>query len=253
MYIYCGNEVLSMKYFLDTTETMVEGLGFSHFDLLHLTWIAIFIAFTAYMCIIYRKADEAKRAKLRKIIAACIVIDELWKMFWLTVGGNYTFDYLPLHLCSINIFIIAYHAFIKPNKMLDNFLYGVCIPGAVAALLAPTWVKLPLLNFMHLHSFTVHILLATYPIMLVAGNDIQPDIKQVPKCILFTAIMAVPIYFINVALDTNFMFMMKADVGNPLKLFEPLGHHLIGVPIIYAGVVVVLYGPLYLLRKFKKA
>ena len=81
----------------------------------------------------------------------------------------------------------------------------------------------------------------------------KPKMLLVPMCVLFTAIMAVPIYFINVTLDTNFMFMMKADVGNPLKLFEPLGHHLIGVPIIYTGVVVVLYGPIYLYRRFKKA
>ena len=242
-----------MKYFLETTDTMVEGFGFSYFGPLHLCWIVIFVAFTAYLCIIYRKADEAKRNKIRKILAAAIVANELWKMFWLMVGGNYTWNYLPLHLCSINIFIIAYHAFVKPNKTLDNFLFGVCIPGAIAALLAPTWVKLPLLNFMHLHSFTVHICLAAYPIMLVAGGDIQPDIKQVPMCILFTACMAIPIYFVNVLLDTNFMFLMHADAGNPLKLFEPLGHHLIGVPIIYAGVVVVLYGPIYLLKILKKS
>ena len=96
-----------MKYFLETTDTMVEGFGFSYFGPLHLCWIAIFVAFTAYLCLIYRKADEAKRSKMRKILAAAIVANELWKMFWLTVGGNYTWDYLPLHLCSINIFIIA--------------------------------------------------------------------------------------------------------------------------------------------------
>ena len=240
-----------MEYFLETTDTIVDGVGFSYFGALHLCWLAIFVVFTMYMCFSYRKADTKKREKMRKIMAACIVFDELWKMFWLTVGGNYTFDYLPLHLCSINIFIIAYHAFVKPNKVLDNFLYGICIPGAMAALLAPTWVKLPLLNFMHLHSFTVHILLACYPIMLVAGGDIQPDIKQVPKCVLFTACLAIPIYFVNLALDTNFMFMMRADAGNPLKLFEPLGHHLIGVPIIYSVVVIILYGPIYLVRKLK--
>ena len=242
-----------MEYFIETVDTIVDGVGFSYFGPLHLMWIATFVGFTAYLCISYRKADAIKRLKMRKWLSASIVFNEVWKVFWLVVGGNYSWGYLPLHLCSINIFLIAYHAFVKPNKMLDNFLYGVCIPGAVAALLAPTWVNLPLLNFMHLHSFTVHICLAAYPIMLVAGGDIQPDIKRVPKCLLFTACMAVPIYFVNVALDTNFMFLMSADAGNPLKLFEPLGHHLIGVPIIYAGVVIVLYGPIYLFKKWKKA
>ena len=239
-----------MEYFLETVDTIVDGVGFNYFGPLHLAWIAAFVVFAIVMSVIYRKSDEKKRDKIRKIMAACIVFDELWKMFFLTIGGNYTFDYLPLHLCSINIFIITYHVF-KPNKTLDNFLYGACIPGALAALLAPTWTELPILNFMHLHSFTVHILLATYPIMLVAGGDIVPDIKQLPKVILFALCMAVPIYFVNLALDTNFMFLMYAEAGNPLIFFEPLGSHLIGIPVIYAVVVVILYGPFIVLNKRK--
>lgn len=243
-----------MEYFIDTVDTIVDGVGFSYFGALHLTWIVAFVVFALFMSITYRNAEEAKRDKMRKILAASIVGNEIWKVFWLVVGGNYSVGYLPLHLCSINIFFIAYHVY-KPNKVMDNFLYAACIPGALAALLAPTWVKLPFLNFMHLHSFTVHICLATYPIMLAAGGDIVPDLKMLPKVILFALCMAVPIYFVNLALDTNFMFLMYADAGNPLKLFEPLGSHLIGIPIIYIGVVIVLYGPIYLYRfiKTKKA
>lgn len=239
-----------MEYFIETVDTIVEGVGFSYYGPLHIMWISIFIGFAIFMSVIYRKSDAKKRDKLRKIMAAAIVADEIWKIFWLILGGNYTVDYLPLHLCSINIFIIAYHVF-KPNKVIDNFLYAACIPGALAALLAPTWIELPFLNFMHLHSFTIHILLATYPIMLVAGGDIVPDIKMLPKLILFALCMAVPIYFVNLALDTNFMFLMYAEAGNPLILFEPLGSHLIGIPVIYAAVVVVLYGPFIVYNKIK--
>ena len=43
--------------------------------------------------------------------------------------------------------------------------------------------------------------------------------------------MAVPVYLINLLLDTNFMFLMYAEPGNPLLLFEQyLGHHLWGLP-----------------------
>ena len=87
--------------------------------------------------------------------------------------------------------------------------------------------------------------------MLVAGGDIVPDIKMLPKLILFALCMAVPIYFVNLMLDTNFMFLMYAEAGNPLILFEPLGSHLIGIPVMYAAVVVVLYGPFIVYNKIK--
>lgn len=185
-------------------------------------------------------------------MAAAIVLDEIWKMFWLTVGGRYLPDYLPLHLCSINIILIAIHAW-KPSKMLDNFLYGVCIPGAMAAMLFSSWTSLPPLNFMHLHSFTIHILLITYPVMLTVGGDIRPDWRMLPKCILFTLCMAVPVYLVNLALDTNFMFLMYAEEGNPLLIFEELfGNHLFGIPVLATVFVGIMYLILYLCRRAGK-
>ena len=154
----------AFRYFMDTVETIEPGHGFTHYDGYHLLWLGILIVFTAALALLYRRQDAATRANWRKRVAVAIVLDEVWMMFWLAVGGNYTLDYLPLHLCSINIVLIAVHAW-RPNRTLDNFLYGVCIPGALAAMLFPTWYSLPALNFMHLHSFTLHILLIAYPVL----------------------------------------------------------------------------------------
>lgn len=240
---------MTMQYFLDTVETIPEGLGWSLFSGYHFLWLGILVAFAAFMSVQYKKKDPATRAKWRKTMAIVIVLDEVWKMFWLTVGGRYIPDYLPLHLCSINIILIAIHAW-KPSKTLDNFLYGICIPGAVAAMLFSTWTSLPTLNFMHLHSFTVHILLIVYPVMLTVGGDIKPDWRQLPKCLLFTLCLAIPIYCINLALDTNFMFLMYAEEGNPLLLFEQLfGNHLLGVPVLGTVFIGLMYGVLFVCRK----
>ena len=62
--------------------------------------------------------------------------------------------------------------------------------------------------------------------------------------------MAVPVYFINLALDTNFMFLMRAEPGNPLLIFEDLwGHHLLGVPVLGVIFIGLMYLILYLCRK----
>ena len=116
-----------MQYFLDTIETIEPGHGFTHFDGYHFLWLGILVVFAGLMAWQYRKRDAETRAKWRKRVAVAILLDEVWKMFWLTVGGTYTLEYLPLHLCSINIILIAIHAW-KPGKILDNFLYAICIP-----------------------------------------------------------------------------------------------------------------------------
>ena len=116
-----------MECFWDTVDTIGEGFGFSLFGARHLVTLALYIAFAALSCKRYKAADEKKRAQLRKLFAVLLLADEAFKQIGLQIGGNFNWDYLPLHLCSINIFLIALHAW-KPNRLLDNFLYFICNP-----------------------------------------------------------------------------------------------------------------------------
>jgi len=241
-----------MLYFFDTVETIPNGVGFRHYNLLHLIWLVLFVALTVAACLCYRRCGTVGRNRWRKTLAALIVADEVFKMACLFVGGNYMLKYLPLHLCSINIFLIAIHAFKPQLKGLGNFLYMVSIPGAMSALLFPSWVSLPLANFMHLHSFTIHMLLAAYPIILTYGGDIKPDVKQLPKCLLLLAAMAVPLYFFNFWADTNFMFLKFAEAGTPLVWFaEHWGSHLLGFPVLIGAAIAIMHLPPLLLRRLR--
>lgn len=238
-----------MQYWMDTTETIPNGLGFAHFDALHLSWLGAGAVLCVVCCLIYRRLSPAGRKRMRHAMAAVILAGELCKNLLLVLGGRFLPDYLPLQLCSVNIYIIAFHA-LRSNRVLDNFLYCVCVPGALAALLFPTWVRLPFLNFMHIYGFTMHILLTAYPIMLLSGGDIRPDIRQVPKALGLLALLAAIALAANLALGTNFMFLMYAESGNPLLLFEDrFGSHLVGFPVILTAVIALMYLPTLLKRK----
>lgn len=242
-----------MKHFLDTQETIGEGFGFRHFDRQHLGWLAAFVAVTVFFCRRYRKFDERRRRRWRRVTAALLLLNEAFKTVMLLLRGNYRPKYLPLHLCSVNIFLIAAHAW-KPFKLLGNFLYLVCIPGALAALLFPIWSSLPVWNFMYLHSFTLHIQLAMYPIVLTAGGDIRPKLRDFPKCLLLLVGMALPISRVNRRLGTNFMFLARPEEGTPLMWFhEKWGNHLLGYPPMIAAVMAVMAVPALLLERFRQA
>lgn len=136
---------------------------------------------------------------------------------------------------------------------MGGYLYTVGIPGAIAALLFPTWTSLPFANFMHLHSFTVHILLALYPIVLGMSGELTPSLKKLPQYLLLLVGMAIPIYGLNLLLDTNFMFLMYAEEGNPLYLFGQMwGNHLLGFPVLIVAVLIVMYLPMELYRMAKR-
>ena len=238
-----------MEFFWDTIETIPSGVGFSYFDSLHLGWLGVLVVTAIACCIWYKNLNTQGRNRLKKCMALSMIIMEFLKIMILAFTGRFYWCYLPLHLCGINIFVVLTHAW-KQTKALDNFLYFICIPGALAALLFPGWTSLPLQNIYHIHSYIVHILLILYPLIQTVNGNLDLDVKSVPKCLGALVLIAIPIYGLNLLLDTNFMFLMWADPENPLAVFEQMwGSHLLGFPVIIAAVVVVMYLPIVARRK----
>lgn len=55
-----------MKYFLDTAGTIPDGLGWEHFDSLHLTWLSILVISAVVCSILYRKSSAVAVQKIFK-------------------------------------------------------------------------------------------------------------------------------------------------------------------------------------------
>lgn len=237
--------------FLDTVETIKDGAGFDLFGTVHLNWLAAFVILAVAASIIYRKLSPKARNIMRIAVASLILLDEVWKWVFLFIGNRYEHSYLPLHLCSINVFLVAFHIF-KKSKIVENFLYAFCIPAGIIALLTPSWTALPPVNFMHIHSFSIHILLALYPLMLVVGGDIKPDIKMTPKCLLLLLGMGIIVLGVNFLCDTNFMFLMRTDDISFLVLFKNIfGAHQWAFPILLPIVMVIMYLPVIIVNRKK--
>lgn len=239
--------------FFLSKDTIPENVGFTTFGPMHLIWLACTVLAIVAAAVLYRRLSPQKRRVMRIAVGSAILFLEIAKDIFHAALGEFGVGYLPLHLCGINILLIGFDLF-KQNNTVRHFLYYFSIAGASLALLFPNWTDLPCWNFSCIHSFAIHGLLVMYPILLVAGGEVKPELKTMPKCILLLIGLAIPIYFINLACDTNFMFLMRPDSGNPLELFEKLlGNHLWGFPILLPVVMLIMYLPIYLINKLKKA
>ena len=102
----------------------------------------------------------------------------------MALTGQWNWSYLPLHLCSINVFVCLYNTLFDQNWCKEE-LYALCIPGAALALLCPSWLDVPswwtLINL--------------------------PSVSRVPQVLAFLFGSALPIYFLNKPLCTNFYFL----------------------------------------------
>ena len=237
--------------FFVTNDNIPEGMGFRAFGLTHILWLLAGLALWVCTCIFYRKLSPDKQKVFLRSLGIYIFLQEMAKNLVLVILGEFSWGYLPFHLCGINILLIAFDVF-KQAKTVRSFLYYFAIPGAMLALLFPNWTVTPFWNFFHLHSFTIHILLVLYPLLLVTTNQVPTDLKAALKGVGLLVAMAIPVYGLNLLWDTNFMFLMEPDSGNPLELFQQLlGSHLWGFPILLPLVVLVMYIPIYVFKKRK--
>ena len=237
--------------FFVTNDNLPEGVGFQTFGPVHILWLLAGLILCVVTCVLFRKLSIRKQKIFLQVLGSYIFFQEMLKNLVLILLGEFSWGYLPFHLCGINILLIAFDVF-KQSKTVRSFLYYFAIPGAALALLFPNWTETPVWNFFHLHSFTIHILLVLYPLLLVTTDQVPTDLKSALKGVGLLVAMAVPVYGLNLLWDTNFMFLMEPDSGNPLELFEQLlGSHLWGFPILLPIVILVMYIPILIFKKRK--
>ena len=81
----------------------------------------------------------------------------------------------------------------------------------------------------------------------------ENNLKSAFKSLILLIGFAIPVYGLNLLWDTNFMFLMRPDSGNPLEMFEKLlGSHLWGFPILLPVVILIMYAPMLIGKKLKK-
>ena len=237
--------------FFVTSGQIPEGVGFQAFGLTHILWLLAGLILWIAACFFYKKLSVDKRKLALKVLGIYIFAQEMVKNLVLILLGEFSWGYLPFHLCGINILLIAFDV-VKQTKTVRSFLYYFAIPGAALALLFPNWTKMPVWNFFHIHSFTIHILLVLYPLLLVTTGQVSKELKSALKGVALLVAMAIPVYGLNLLWDTNFMFLMQPDSGNPLEMFEKLlGSHLWGFPILLPVVIFVMYLPTRIISNIK--
>ncbi len=247
-----------LSEFWYTEYTMSKKYGYWHtefelFGPLHWFWLIACVVFTVVISVVYRKASEKVRKRIRLSMAMFVLLFEISRIIMELITDQWHVSSLPIQLCSIGVFICTWHA-VHPNKLAGNLLYALSMPGAALAMLSPSWTMLPLWNFNHLNSELGHIVLFSYPVMLIAGG-FRPELKELPKVLAILAAMCVAVTPINEIYNTNFFFLGD-PYGNVITSFctSIFGENLfvIGYAIMLAIVMAVLYAPFVLINLYKK-
>ena len=108
-----------MMFFL-TDEQIPAGVGFPAFGLVHILWLLAGGLLCAGACLLYRRLPADKRKTMLIGIGVCIFLLEVVKDLVLLLCGQIQWKHLPLHLCGVNILLIAFDV-VKQTKTVRGF------------------------------------------------------------------------------------------------------------------------------------
>ena len=238
------------EYFWKQYEDLPSGLGYMRFSAEHIVTLLI-LGVLLILAVRVLAAKESRRAASMKVLPWIMVGLEIFKDTFLACTGHFSVGYLPLHLCSLGVFVFIAASLAKTDRWRMIWSEIACVlivPASVAALIFPDWAHLyPVFNFMNLYGYVWHGMLLLYPTMMVKSGWSHLSVRHAHYVWIFMVGAAIPVYIFDRAADCNYMCVNWPPKGTPLEWIAGItgeSMYLLGyaafavrvIGLIYAGI-----------------
>jgi hypothetical integral membrane protein (TIGR02206 family) len=210
----------------------------------HLAIIAFFVLFNLSFFWLRRIKSERFRSQFRLILAITLLLFEVaWQTWSITVGKWNIRENLPLHMCSLFLFINSIMV-ITRSKTLYEISYCLGIGSGLQAFLTPDPGPYGLWHFVAVQTIFGHGLLITLTIYMTIVEGFRPKWSSIPKTYLFGVSALLFTYLVNRLLGSNYMFTMhKPGSASLLDLLGPYPWYLLSMAGAALLIMLVLVAP----------
>jgi hypothetical integral membrane protein (TIGR02206 family) len=200
------NEFFSYEY---------TGEPFGFLDSAHIIALASIAALNIFL-LLFKNKDEATRKKVGIVLALSLWINEsLWHI-WNIVHGTWTIqELLPLHACSILIWLAGF-MLINKNYRIYEFVYFMGISGALQALLTPNIGIYGYPHFRFFQTFVSHGLLVTSAIYMTTVEGMRPTWRSMLRVLVISNIYMGIVFVINMLIGSNYLYVAHKPPGPTL-------------------------------------
>ena len=244
-----------MDYFWKQQDDIPKGMGYPLFGPAHLISVAVTLVMVLFISLGFKRLSENRQKLTLKIIPILMVMLETWKDVFLLSVHRFGIGYLPLHICSIGIFVFLLREFLpfeKTKAFFGEIAFVLIMPASLFALFDADWTYLyPVWNFINLHSYIWHGLLVLYPVLLMVKGEIAPTVRHLHWVLFFLCVIVPPIYFFDKHFRCNYLFVNWPIPNSPLSFFATyMGNP--GYLVGYAGLTVGVLSGMYLFIEILK-
>ncbi len=182
------------------------GPGFVMFGPAHLTMLAAIVLLNLWL-LRFKKAPEGTQRTISLILALGLWVNESAWHIWKAAIGEWTLqEMLPLHLCSVLIWLAGFMLIFKIYSIYE-FVYFLGIGGALQAVLTPEVGIYGFPHFRYIQTFISHGLLISAGIYMTTVIGFRPTWKSILRIFVIMNIYMLIIYFVNSTLGSNYLMI----------------------------------------------
>jgi hypothetical integral membrane protein (TIGR02206 family) len=221
-----------------------QGAPFRLFGPWHLTALSLIFLLNLWLIVRGNRLGARARRRWRYGLAAVLLIDEAILHAWKAGTGQWTLQtMLPLHLCSVLIFLSAI-MLIRKDKRIYEFAYFLGIAGATQALLTPDAGPY---GFPHFRAFQVmisHGSIITAAIYMTTVEGFRPTWASLRRVFTGMNLYMIAVGLVNMLLGSNYLFIAhKPETASLMDVLPAWPWYIPFLVLIGLGLCLLLYLP----------
>jgi hypothetical integral membrane protein (TIGR02206 family) len=192
------------------------------------------------------------RRWFRISLAIILLANESMWHIWNLVTGQWTIQtMLPLHLCSVFVFLSAF-MLLSGNYNVYEFAYFLGIGGALQPILTPDLGIYAFPHFRFFQVFLSHGGIVTAAIFMTVVEGYRPTWKSLGKTIVNMNVYMVTVGIINYLIGSNYLFIAhKPETASLIDVLGPWPWYLLALEGIGLVLFTLLYVP-FAIRDFSR-
>ena len=193
------------------------------FETNHFIWIAISVAFVAFMLLIGAKKNLSLKGAGYIMSAICVLSETSKIMSDMTESsaGGRVLDprSLPFHLCSMMLFGVFFITFAKDGKAKDTVIDFIAVMGtlgSICAILIPT-NGTDFSSILSYQCFVYHAGLLWFSLYLIVSKNARLGLRSYLKNVAVLLSLVLAMLYVNSILsqyNTNFMYLVRPPMKN---------------------------------------
>ena len=221
---------------------------FDLFGFAHIVVIVLAVAVPAVLAVFVKRADSERVTRAVSVtLALVILVNQIvyWCYRFVTEGGDvFVREHLPLHLCGITILLSVATLLFRRQRIYElTYFWGLA--GATNAIVTPELTEgFP--EYMFFQYFISHAGIVGAALFATWGLGMRPTFRSLVRAFVLLNALAVPVTVVNLALNSNYMYLCEPPVTASPFLFLPWPWYLLIIEVLGLTFFALLYLPVHL-------